>query len=42
MTARSDYERHAEVRRAGTNGFVDNRVSEGVPEHGRAGLTINT
>ena len=28
--------------RATTNGFTDNRVSEGVPEHWVGGLTLNT
>ena len=33
----------ADARRwTGTNGFVGKRVPEGVPEHGRAGLTLNT
>ena len=27
---------------ATTNGFTDNRVSEGVPEHWVGGLTLNT
>ena len=30
------------LTRAGTNGFGGKRVFEGVPEHGGAGLTINT
>ena len=32
----------ATIGKATTNGFTDNRVSEGVPEHWVGGLTLNT